>query len=50
MASQVKVVLEENQSLISQYKSQQRAISELRTQYHSRGRKFTLEVNNTAAP
>ena len=37
VASQVRVVLEENQSLLSQHKSQQHIISDLRTQHHSRG-------------
>lgn len=50
MASQVKVVLEENHSLVNQCKSQQRAISELRTQHHSRGRQLTLEVNTPCKP
>ena len=37
MASQTRVVLEENGSLMSQYKTQQQVISDLRTQHHAKG-------------
>lgn len=37
VASQTKVVLEENKTLINQYKAQQLMITDLRTQHHSKG-------------
>lgn len=45
VASQSRVVLEENNNLLTQHKNHQRIISELRTQHHSRGIDNTLEGN-----